>query len=240
MSETRTAPSFETFQGAAALAEAAAAVLGQALEQRLSDGPGRARLMVTGGSTPVACYEVLRGRPLDWSRVDIALTDDRFVPPDDPNSNERLVREHLLQGPAAAASFTPLWSNAESPDAAAVRAEPAIRALGTFDAVLLGVGPDGHICSLFPHSPELVEGLDPRSRRLVIGVPEAGLAPYVPRITLTLPAILNTRLVVILISGAEKKQVVEAALAGADLPVRAVLAQARTPVRILWGSERTQ
>ena len=117
------------------MAEAAAAALGEALEQRLAAGPGRARLMVTGGSTPVACYETLRGRPLDWSRVDIALTDDRFVPPDGPDSNERLVREHLLQGPAAAASLTPLWSDAISPDAAAARAEPAIRALGIFEAV---------------------------------------------------------------------------------------------------------
>ena len=236
MSETRTAQRIETFPDAPALAAAAAGVLGEALEGRLASGPGRARLMVTGGSTPVACYEILQHRPLDWSRVDIALTDDRFVPPDDRDSNERLVRQHLLQGPAAAASLTPLWSDAGSPEAAAAKAEPAIRALGTFDAVLLGVGSDGHVASLFPHGPELAEGLDPDTERLVIGVRKAGLAPFVPRITLTLPAILNARLVVILISGADKKRVVEAALNGADVPVRSVLAQARTSVRILWGA----
>jgi len=227
-------PRIETFPDARVLAEACAGILGEALNGRLCEGAGRARLMVTGGSTPVACYEALKDWPLDWSRIDVALTDDRFVPPDSKDSNEGLVREHLLQGAAAAAGFIPLWSAAATPDEAAARAEPEIRALGTFDAVLLGVGLDGHIASLFPGSPELAEGLDPNARRLVIGVQEAGQPPFVPRISLTLPALLDSKLVVILISGAAKKQPVEAALGGADLPVRAVLLQNRTPVRILW------
>lgn len=236
MSEPRPIPSIETFPDRTALAEVTAGVLGDALDRSLREGSDRARLMVTGGSTPVACYDTLKARPLDWSRVDVALTDDRFVPPTAEESNERLVREHLLQGAAGAAGFTPLWSDAGSPEEAAARAEPSIRALGRFDAVLLGVGDDGHFASLFPGSPELAEGLDPHAQRLVIGVPKAGLAPYVPRISLTLPAILNASLVVILIAGEAKKRPVEAALGGADLPVRSVLAQDRTPVRILWAA----
>ncbi len=236
MSEPSPAPKIETFPDRKVLAQACAEILGEALNRRLCEGAERARLMVTGGSSPVACYEALKDWPVDWSRVDVALTDDRFAPPDDPNSNEGLVRKHLLQGAAAAASLTPLWSDAGSPDAAAQAAEPAIRALGRFDAVLLGVGPDGHICSLFPHNPESAEGLDPHASRLVIGVAKAGQPPYVPRITLTLPAILNAGLVVVLVTGAEKKRVIESALDGADMPVRAVLAQAQTPVRILWAA----
>lgn len=234
MSDTHAHPKIEVFQSAGALALGAAAVVAEALSRRLGDGSGRARFMATGGSTPVACYEALSDWPLDWSRVDVALTDDRFVPPSSRDSNEGLVRKHLLRGPAAAASFTPLWSDAASPEDAAARAEPSIRALLPMDAVVLGVGEDGHIASLFPHSPELAEGLDPRSPRLVIGVPKAGLPPWAPRISLTLAALLNARLIVVLIAGEAKKQAVEAALAGADLPVRAVLAQSHTPVRILW------
>ena len=236
MSDAQATARIETFADAKALAEASAGVLADVLNRRLAKGPGRARLMLTGGSTPVACYEVLKDRPLGWSRVDLALTDDRFVPPNDPNSNEKLVRDHLLKGPAADAHLTPLWSDAGSPDAAAARAEPAIRALDRMDAVLLGVGADGHICSLFPHSPQRVEGMDPDARRLVIGVPEAGQPPYVPRITLTWPAFMNTDLVVILISGDDKKQVIQAAMAGADMPVQAVLTQTQVPVRILWAA----
>ncbi len=233
MSETH-APRIESFPDAKVLTAACAEILAEALNGRLCEGAERAKLMVTGGSTPVAAYETLKDWPLDWSRVDVTLTDDRFVPPTDEKSNEKLVRDHLLQGAAAVAGFTPLWSAAGSPNEAASAAEPAIRALGRFDAVLLGVGPDGHICSLFPGKPELAEALDPNAQRLVIGVPEAGQPPFVPRISLTLPALLNANLVVILVSGADKKQPVEAALGGADLPVRAVLKQDRTPVRILW------
>ena len=236
MSDAQPTPRIESFSGAKALAEANAGVLADALNRRLNRGPGKAKLMLTGGSTPVACYEVLKDRPLDWSRVDLALTDDRFVPPNDPNSNEKLVRDHLLHGAAAAAHLTPLWSDAASPELAAGKAEPAIRALGRMDAVLLGVGPDGHICSLFPHSPQRAEGMDPEAKRLVIGVPKAEQPPHVPRITLTWPAFMNTDLVVILISGDDKKQVIEAAMAGADMPVRAVLTQTQVPVRILWAA----
>ena len=234
MSETHALPRIEVFPSAGALALGAAAVVAEALSRRLIRGPGRARFLATGGSTPVACYETLSDWPLDWSRVDVALTDDRFVPPSSPDSNEGLVRRHLLKGPAAAAGFTPLWSDAASPEEAAARAEPAIRALLPMDAVVLGVGEDGHIASLFPGNPALDEGLDPDGPRLCLCVPKAVPVPPQTRVTLTLRALLNAETIILLTSGEAKKQTLQAAFDGKDLPVRALLTQDRAPVRVLW------
>ncbi|HEY9218998.1 MAG TPA: 6-phosphogluconolactonase, partial [Phenylobacterium sp.] len=112
--------------------------------------------------------------------------------------------------------------------------EAAVRALLPFDAVLLGMGDDGHIASLFPGSPALARGLDPDAEAYVLQVPEPHGSPPLPRITLTLAALIQARGVVVLISGEGKRAVVERALAGEDLPVRALLCQDRAPVRILW------
>jgi 6-phosphogluconolactonase len=103
-----------------------------------------------------------------------------------------------------------------------------------FDAVMLGMGEDGHIASLIPGSPALREGMDPDSGRLTVFVPEGAGNPPVARISLTLPTLLQTGAIFLLIAGEAKREVVERALAGADLPVRALLTQDRVPVRVLW------
>jgi 6-phosphogluconolactonase len=234
MSEARPRPAIETFADAAALAQATADIIAETLDRRLEDGAETVRFVATGGSTPIAAYETLRDWPLDWSRVEITLSDERWVDPAAPESNEGMLRRCLLTGGAAAARFTPLWSAEASPEAAALRAEPAIRRLLPFDVVLLGVGDDGHIASLFPGSPALAEGLDPAGKRLCIGTPKATLQPMVRRISLTLRALLDAQIIIVLTSGGAKKGLLEAAMQGAMLPVRAVLAQDRTPVRVLW------
>lgn len=236
MNSTLSAPAIERFPNAAALAEAATDVLAEAIDRPLRAGAGKASFVATGGHTPIQAYDLLHAKPLDWSRVAITLSDERWVPPDEPESNEGMLRQHLLKGPAAAARFTPLWTRAPHPEAAAQHAEPAIRALLPFDVVLLGMGEDGHLASLFPGSPALAEGLDLESDRVCIGVPEGAPAPDRPRISLTLKALLDSRLIVVLIAGDSKKRTLEAALGGADVPIRAVLDQRRTPVRILWGA----
>ena len=235
MSDARTPSSaIETFADSEALAQGAADIIAEVLQRRLEDGAESVRFVATGGSTPIAAYEVLRDWPLDWGRVEITLSDERWAPPSSPDSNEGMLRRQLLTGGAAAARFTPLWSDEASPEAAARRAEPLIRRLLPFDVVLLGVGDDGHVASLFPGSPALAEGLAPDGERLCIGAPQATLAPMVPRISLTLRALLDARMIIVLTSGGAKKGLLEAAMQGAMLPVRAVLAQDRAPVRVLW------
>jgi 6-phosphogluconolactonase len=223
----------ETFASSRALAEAAA----DAVVRRLAGGiaeHGRASLVVTGGRSPGAVYDRLVEAPVDWARVVVALSDERMVPPDSPDANARLLRERLFRGAAVRAAFIPLWREGASADEAAAAAEPAIRALPPFDAVLLGMGEDGHIASLIPGDPRLAEGLDPDGARLTQGVP-AGLGkPSLARVTLTVAALLQAREILLLIAGDAKREVLDAALAGADLPVRAILNQDRAPVRVLW------
>lgn len=221
----------ERFADSAAQAAAAS----EAILTRLREGwetRGRASLLVTGGRSPGPVYDALsRSRTIDWTRVVVTLSDERICPPTSPQSNARLVRERLLTHEAARAAFVPLWTGEGEPEAAARAAEPAIRALMPFDAALLGMGEDGHVASLFPGRPA---GREIDQARLAMTTPEGLGDPPLARITLTRPALLASRLILILIAGARKRQVLEQALAGEDLPVRDLVAQDEAPVRVLW------
>jgi 6-phosphogluconolactonase len=213
----------ETYPDAAALADAAAHGVAAALDTALRTH-GRAGLVATGGRSPGPVYDRLREAPLlDWNRVVVTLSDERWVPPEDPASNARLVRERLLQGAAAKAHLIPLWP---APDPL------ALAALRPFDAVMLGMGEDGHVASLIPGDPGLAEALaTPEPIRPV----PAGLGkPPAPRITLTLSALLDSRAIFLLIAGDAKRAVLERALDGEDLPVGRLLSQARARARIFW------
>ena len=197
---------------------------------------GLASLLVSGGRTPVGLFESLRSRALDWSRVCIALSDERWVDPQDPASNEKLVRDVLLKDHAAAASFLGLKNGAPSPDLGAVSAwETFARVPRPFDAVVLGMGDDGHTASLFPGSPNLTSALNPAAAAGCVGMrsPEAPQA----RLSLNLTALLDSRRVVIVIAGESKWRTYVAACAPGpvvDMPVRAVLRQTRTPLAVMW------
>ncbi|HUZ12828.1 MAG TPA: 6-phosphogluconolactonase [Caulobacteraceae bacterium] len=221
----------ETFPTAAAAADAAA----QALLARLS-APGPKRLMVTGGRGAGPVYDRLADADIDWPGVTAALSDERFVAADSGLSNERQVRERLIRSRAAPLRFVPLKGPGPTPEDDAVRAEPLIRALLPFDAGLLGMGEDGHVGSLFPQTPGLSAALDVDGERLVIGVAEAGLAPFVPRISLTGRALFDARLVVLLIGGEAKRALVERVERDPAFapPVGALLRQRKAPVRVIW------
>ena len=225
----------ETFDDAAALAAAATGAVVAALEAGLRSH-GSASLAATGGRAPGPIYDALSVIPLDWSRVHVTLTDERWVDPASADSNEKLVRERLLHGRAADARFIGLHGHEATPEAAAAAATAQVAALPALDVVLLGMGEDGHVASLFPGSPALDLGLDPKAPAC-IAVPQGdGRPPAQPRLSLTIRPLTTAALVLILISGAEKRRVIEQALAGGDprqFPVCAVLQSAHA-VRILW------
>ncbi|WP_337187802.1 6-phosphogluconolactonase [Phenylobacterium sp.] len=216
----------ETCPDGAALAESAARGVEAALSEALASR-GRASLVATGGRSPGPVYDRLRDAALDWSRVGVTLSDDRCVGAGDPASNAGLVRARLLKGRAAKAAFVPLWP---APD------PQALAPLLPFDAVMLGMGEDGHVASLIPGDPGLADAL--ATADLVRPVP-AGLGkPPLARITLTLAPLASARRLFLLIAGEAKREVVVRALAGEDLtkdlPVARLAAGAGDRLRILW------
>jgi 6-phosphogluconolactonase len=208
-----------------------AADLGAAIAAR-----GLASLVVSGGKSPIKLFEQLRTQPLDWSRVCIALADERWVDPTDPDSNERLVRDALLKDRAAAARFLGLKNAAPTPDLGAVSAwETFARVPRPFDTVVLGMGDDGHTASLFPGSPNLQSALNPAAAAGCVGM--WAPTPPQPRLSLNLSALLDSRRIAILITGEAKwRTYVAASAAGPveEMPVRAILRQQRVPVEVIW------
>ncbi|HET6433861.1 6-phosphogluconolactonase [Dyella sp.] len=219
---------------------ALAVALAERLAQQLREGiaaRGRALLAVSGGSTPQHVFAELSRARLDWSRVQVTLVDERWVPESHPRSNAQLVKSRLLCNEAAAATFVPLHVDTPAPEQGLALLRPLIDALALpFDAVVLGMGEDGHTASFFPGGDRLAEvlDLDGAERVLPMRAPGAGE----PRITFSLPTLLQTRLLVLHIEGEAKKRVLGEAQLGvgeaAHYPIRAVLTQPRVPLSIYW------
>ncbi|WGM38148.1 6-phosphogluconolactonase [Caulobacter sp. NIBR1757] len=226
-------PAVEVFDSAQAAAAAASAAIADRLEAAII-ARGVAQLCVTGGSTPGPVYDQLQDADLDWARVSVTLSDERWVDPSSPDSNARLVRERLLRGRAAAARFVCLRGEEADPVHGAWLADLKVAPLEPFDAVLLGMGADGHICSLFPGNPVLAQGLDPAGARLVLHAPAGDPAPPQDRVTLTLPALIYAGLILVLTSGQAKREILER---DGDEPVHHLIrAAARGELRLLWSA----
>ncbi|MBD7941658.1 6-phosphogluconolactonase [Brevundimonas guildfordensis] len=227
----------ENFPTREAWAEAAADRLAAALAEALA-ADGRALFAGSGGSTPSPIYARLAQADLDWASVTATLVDERYVPETSPESNAALLKRALLTGPAAGTRFVPLYSPAVTVDRAAALASQALAAEGrALDAVLLGMGDDGHICSMFPGSPTLTTLLTPGLKPAVYGVPAGrdGAAPPQERLTLNLPWLARARCVVLALTGAKKRAVFEREAAGdpAVTPIAALIA-ANAPLEVLW------
>jgi 6-phosphogluconolactonase len=225
-------------------ADAIAANAAERLLARIAQANGRAAICLAGGSTPERLYELLAREPyrsrLPWDRTHWFVGDDRFVPGDHELSNigeaRRLFLDRVGVPPE---NIHAMATTAGTPPAAAHLYETELKrfygcdrldpARPLFELVLMGLGTDGHTASLFPNAPALHE-----HERWVVGVEEAGLEPFVPRVTLTFPALASTREMLFLVSGKSKRHILARVLGGEDLPAN----QARSDGELVWLVDR--
>lgn len=211
------------------LAEAVAAQLRHAIATR-----GHALLAVSGGKSPIALFEHLRCQPLDWANVTVLLADERCVPHTHPDSNTALVRQHLLQDQAAAATFVTFFDTLDAIDTLTTAANHRLAALPwPLDVAVLGMGEDGHTASLFPAAPGLDTALHTTAHVAWVRPDAIGHAPH-PRLTLTLPTLQAARQVHLSLAGPAKQAVYRQALVQPDvaLPVSLLLHRPAHPFSV--------
>lgn len=165
-------------------------------------------VVLTGGSTPADAYELAAKREPDWSRTQLWWGDERCVPPDDERSNYGMAKRTLLDNLEAEPAAVHRMRGELGRDAGAEAYDRELGELARFDFLLLGLGPDGHVASLYPNQPTLDE-----SERRVLGA-EAHLEPFVDRITLTLPVLRAAHAIVFLVAGEDKADACKRAFAG--------------------------
>jgi 6-phosphogluconolactonase len=220
---------------AAVLAKAAA----ERVMARIAANSGRVAICLTGGSSPKQLYQLLatdayRSR-IPWERVHWFIGDERFVSAGDPLHNMAAARRIFLDRCAPVSNIHPIPTDAANPREAARRYESELKSFyganelvssrPLFDLVLMGVGPDGHTASLFPDYPAIEE-----IERWVVGVPRAHVEPFVPRVTLTLPALGSCREMLFEVSGPDKRAILTRVLDGENLPAN----RARSTGETIW------
>jgi 6-phosphogluconolactonase len=195
----------------------------------------KASLALAGGATPGPLYDALSNVPINWEKVSVTLTDERWVHPQDPASNEFLVRDLLLRRRAAVATFVPFKTNHTKASGGAATTEKRIAPIMPFDICLLGMGPDGHIASLIPGAEGYAAAVDPEGTKKVAGIHSATAAGSPERMTLTVPGILSSRRVVLLFMGQDKLTVYQEAKEGrGNSPIKDLLMQKKVPVHAFW------
>ena len=222
------APALAEYASGSAMANALADRIAQRLAEAITQR-GEASLAVSGGSTPKALYEHLADRPIDWMRTTVVLVDERWVEPGHEGSNETFVRASLLQGKAAKARWVGLKTPGKTPAQGLKAAEARLaEVVRPFDAVVLGMGNDGHTASWFPHADGLTAALAPTGPCVaaIQAIPSEVTGPLTERITLTRSAISGAGEIDLLISGTSKRRAWEEATTPGpveDKPVRALL-----------------
>lgn len=223
------------FDNGPALAEGLAGAVSAAIDAAIATR-GTASIAVSGGSTPKAFFKALSQSKIDWNKVSVTLVDERFVEPDSDRSNEKLVRDNLLIDAASSANFEPLYYPTATAEEAAATATKQTAAIGSpFDVAILGMGTDGHTASFFPGGSRLSEALNATTPRGVMTMEADGAGE--PRLTFTFSSLQDAGLLVLHIEGAGKKDVLAKAQADGDeaeMPIRAMLRRAATPLQIYW------
>lgn len=225
-----------TFDTREAMVEALKAETMKALTDALNS-KGKASWIVSGGSTPKPLFEAMSAEPIDWASIDVALVDERWVDPGHPRSNEDFMKGALDTGKSAAANFVGMKTEHVSPWDAVDAENERYRTLAQpFDSVLLGMGPDGHTASFFPDAEGLEEALDPANKNLccaLTALKSEVTGDEVDRMSITASAIIAAKHVALMITGAEKKRVLEEALEpSSNLPVGRLARLA--PFDIYW------
>ena len=195
---------------------------------------GAASIVLPGGTTPQRLLELLASEDLEWPKITVTLSDERWVDTGSCDSNEHQLRDRLLSGRASAANFVPLKSasHTDSAEQDAALASLSLGVMPSFDRVVLGMGSDGHCASLFPESPQLSAALDINSALPCMAL-ETAASAY-PRISLTLPRLLDCRELILQICGDEKKHVLERALFSDKPPPVAALFGRDVPITVYW------
>jgi 6-phosphogluconolactonase len=210
----------------------------EALTEALADGDA-ASFLVSGGSSPAPIYKRLSEADVAWNKIKVALVDERWVDFDHDKSNEAFIVKTLLQNNAANAKLIGMKNTAATAADGLAQCEASYQTLPTpFDVTVLGMGPDGHTASWFPHAKGLDEALSSDALCSAITARKSEVTgDCVERMTLSLAGVANSKHVLLLISGDEKLATYREALAGgdvADMPVRAILEQDKVPVTVYW------
>lgn len=196
---------------------------------------GKASMLLSGGSTPGPLYEMLSREPLMWDKVWLAPTDERWVAPDHQDSNEKLIRGSLIKNNAADAHYISLKSSASTPYLGQVESEKEIAELPMpFDVVLLGMGEDGHVASLFPGLVDTAKAMDKDNDQLCAAINRGG--DDVARMTMTLNCLFKTKKIFLFIYGKKKLDVFNRAKLSItdELPVSYLLHQNKAPLHLFW------
>ena len=221
------------FESSEALVERLSQAIASNLQKAI-DTKGKASLIVSGGSTPKPLFEKLRTVDIEWAKVTVGLCDERWVAPSHADSNEKLVKEYLLQKKASKAKFSAMFQEGvEALDAIELCEERLHKELLPLDVVILGMGGDAHTASLFPHNPKLAEGLSLESGRLCVSMKPID-APH-QRMSLTRPAILSAEHIYLHFEGEQKRRVYDEAVNGEDMmamPIRSMLKQKQKDIEV--------